>query len=66
MNAKVGGCIITGMSKLNKSKLSSDDDSMSDLQVRAREDSFSNGNTDLFGDDRIYDDGESWGYKAQT
>ena len=65
MNAEVIGCIITGMSELNKKKnSSSDDDSMPGLQDRAKEDSSSNGDTDLYVDDVIYDDGEYWGYKA--
>ena len=31
-----------------------------------REDSSSNNNTDSYGEDGIYDDAESWGYKALT
>ena len=58
MNAEVGGCIITGMSELNKDESSSDDDSILDLRDRAREDSLSNSDTDSFGDDGIYNDGE--------
>ena len=65
MNTKVVGCIITGMSDLNKDKSSSGDDSMLDLQDRAREDSFSNNDSDSIDDDGIYNDGEPWGYKAQ-
>ena len=66
MNADVVGCIITRISELNEDESSSDNDSMSDLQDRAREDSSSNGDTDSFGDDGIYDDGEPWEYKAMT
>mmetsp|Transcript_30358 Transcript_30358/g.30843 ORF Transcript_30358/g.30843 Transcript_30358/m.30843 type:complete len:195 (-) Transcript_30358:326-910(-) len=36
MNAEVIGCVITGMSELNKDKLFSDDDSMPDLQDKTR------------------------------
>ena len=67
MNAEVVGCIITGMSELNRNDLSSDDDSIpSILQDQARQDSSSNGDTDSYGDDGIYNNREWWGYKAQT
>ena len=69
MNAEMVGCIITGMSQLNNES-SSDDDSMPGLQERTREDSSSDtttdSDTDSYGDDVMYDDGESWGYKAFT
>ena len=69
MNAEMVGCIITGMSQLNNES-SSDDDSMPGLQERAREDSSSettkDSDTDSYGDDGMYDDGENWGYKALT
>ena len=55
INIKVVGCIITGMSELNKDKLSSDNDN-----DRAREDSSSDNDTDSFGNDGIYNDGEPW------
>ena len=66
MNTTVVGCIITKMSELNKDGSFSNDDSILDLQVRARENSSSNNDTDSFGDDEIYNDGEYWGYKTQT
>ena len=37
---------------------------MPGLQDRAREDSSSDEDTDSYGEDGIYDDGEPWGYKA--
>ena len=58
MNAEVVGCIINGMSELNKNDLSSDDDSMPSLQDQANEDSSSDSNTNSYGDNGIYDDGE--------
>ena len=66
LNTEVIDCIITGMSKLNKDESSSDDNSMPDLQDRAGEDSSRDADTDSYDDDGIYDDGEHWGYKAQT
>ena len=39
---------------------------MSHLQERMKEDSSSDDDTDSYGEDGIYDDGESWGYKALT
>ena len=45
---------------------SSEGGSMPYLQERAREDSSSDDDTDSYGEDGIYDDGESWGYKALT
>ena len=58
LNPEVIGCIITGISELNKEKSSSDNDLMLDLQERAREDSSSNGDTVSYGDNRIYKDEE--------
>ena len=66
MNAEVIGYIITGMSELNKYDLSSDDSSMASLQDQAQENLSSNSNTDSYGDDVMYDDGEWWGFMAQT
>ena len=40
--------------------------SMPPLQERAKEDSSSDDDTDSYGEDGIYDDGEPWGYKALT
>ena len=59
-------CIITRMSELNKDKSSSDDNSMPGLQDRIKENSSSDGDTNSYGNDGIYDDGEDWRYKAQT
>ena len=36
------------------------------LQEKARENSSNDNDTDAYGEDVIYDDGESWGYKALT
>ena len=36
------------------------------LQERAKEDSSSDDDTNSYGEDGIYNDGESWGYKALT
>ena len=40
--------------------------SMPPLQERAKEDSSSNEDTKSYGEDGIYNDGESWGYKVLT
>ena len=45
---------------------SSEGSSMPPLQERAKEDSSSDEDTKSYGDDGIYNDGESWGYKAIT
>ena len=66
MNAEVVGCIITGMSKLNKDGSSSDGSSMSSLQDGGQSDWSSDDDTDSYGDDDMYDDGEWWGYKELT
>ena len=39
---------------------------MPPLQERAKEDSSSDEDTKSYGEDGIYNDGESWGYKAFT
>ena len=66
MNAEVVGCIITGMSELNKDDSSSDGNSMPGLRDRGQSDSSSGDDTDSYGDDGMYDDGEWWGCKEQT
>ena len=66
MSAEVVCCIITGMSELNKDDSSSDGSSIPDLQDRGQSDLSSGDNTDSYGEDEMYDDGESWGYKEQT
>ena len=58
MNAKVVGCIITGMSELNKDDSSSDIGSMPGLQYRTRSDSSSSDDTDSYGENDLYDDRE--------
>ena len=65
MNAKVVGCIITGMSELNKNDSSSESSSMPTLQGRGQSDLSSSDDTDSYGEDDLYDDGECWGYKEQ-
>ena len=64
MNSEVVGCIIIiiGMSELNKDDSSSDGSSMPSLQDRAQSDLSSDDDTDSYGDDDMYDDGEWWGY----
>ena len=66
MNAEVVGCIITGMSELNKNDSSSDGSSMPGLLDRGQSDWSSDNDTDSYDDDDMYDDGECWGYKEQT
>ena len=39
---------------------------MPGLQDRGQNDSFSGDDTDSYGEDDMYDDGECWGYKEQT
>ena len=63
MNAEVVGCIITGMSELNKDDLSSDGSSLPGLQDRARSDPSSSDDTGSYCKDNLYDDGEPWGCK---
>ena len=58
MNAEVVGCIITGMSELNKYDLSSDRRSIPSLQNGGRSDWSSNNDTDSYGDNNMYDNGE--------
>ena len=64
MNAEVVGCIITGMSELNKDDSSSDDGSMPSLQDQGQNDWSSDDGTDSYGEDGMYDDKRWWGYKA--
>ena len=66
INAEVVSCIITGMSELNKDNSSSGGSSMPGLQDRGQSDLSSGDDTDSYGDDGIYDDGEWWGCKEQT
>ena len=66
MDAEVVGCVITGMSVLNMDDLSSEGSSMPGLQDRARSDSSSSDGTDSYGENDLYEDGESWGCKEQT
>ena len=66
MNAEVVGCIITGISELNKDDSSSDGGSMPSLQDRCQSDWSSDDDTDSYGDNDMYDDGEWWRYKEQT
>ena len=64
VNGEAIGGIITNLHEAIKSESSSSEDgSMPDLQERAREDSASDKDTNSFGDDGIYDDGEQWGPK---
>ena len=58
MSAEVVGCIINGMSELNKDDSSSDSSSMPGLQDRGQSDSSSGDDTDSYGEDNMYDDGE--------
>ena len=55
--------IITNLREVIENESSSSEDgSMSDLQDWAKEDALSSdGDTNLFGDDGIYDNGEQWG-----
>ena len=66
MIAEAVGCIITDMSELNKDDPSSDGSSMPGLQDRGQSDLSSGDDTDSYGEDDMYDDGECWGYKEQT
>ena len=66
MNPEVLGAIITNMSELIKDDLSSDGGLMPGLQERAKEDLFSDDETDSYDDDEIYENGEPRGYKALT
>ena len=52
--------------RAREDSLSSEGSSMPPLQERAKEDSSSDEDTKSYGDDGIYDDGESWGYKTFT
>ena len=54
------------MSELNKDGSSSDGSSMPGLQDRDQSDSSSCDDTDSYGDDDMYNDGEWWGYKELT
>ena len=65
-NEAIGG-IITNLREVIKSDYSSSKDvSLPGLQYKAREASSSNEDTNSFGEDGIYDDGEPWGQKALT
>ena len=66
MIAEVVGYIITGMFELNKDDSSSDGSSMPGLQDRGQSDLSSGDDTDSYGEDDMYDDGECWGCKEQT
>ena len=54
------------MSEVIQDDSSSEGGLMPSLQEIAREDSSSNDEINSFNDDGIYEDGESWGYKALT
>ena len=54
------------MSELNKDDSSSDGGSKPSLQEGEQSDWSSNDDTDSYGDDDMFDDGEWWGYKEQT
>ena len=64
MKPEVVGGIITNMFDLDKNNSSNDDDLIPGLQERAREDSFSDDNTNSYGCNVIYEDEKPWGYKA--
>ena len=66
MDAKVVGCVITGMSVLNMDDSSSEDSSMPGLQERAWSDLSSSDGTDSFGENDLDEDWEFWGCKEQT
>ena len=66
MNPGVVGAIITNMSELIKDDSSYEGGSVPGLQVRAREDSSSDDETNSCDDDGTYEDGEPWGYKVLT
>ena len=59
----IGGIITNLQEAIKNGSSSSEDGSMSGLQERAREDEFSDEDTNTFGEDGIYDDGEPWGFK---
>ena len=65
-NEAVGDIITNLLEAIKSNSSSSEDESMPGYQERAREDSFSNEDTNLFGEDGIYDDNEPWGFKALT
>ena len=65
INAEFVGCIITDMTELNKDDSSSDGGCMPSLQDGCQSDWSSNDDTDSYGDDDVYDDGEWWEYKEQ-
>ena len=66
MNSEVFGCIITSMSELDKDDSSNDGSPMPSLWLRGQSDWSSDDDTDSYGDNDMYDDGEWWGYKEQT
>ena len=58
MNTEVVGCIITGISELNKDDSSSKGDYMPSLQDQGQDDWSSNNGTDSYGEDDIYNNGK--------
>ena len=54
------------MSELNKDNLYSDGNFMPGLRDRGQSGLSSGDDTDSYGDNNMYDDGEWWGYKKQT
>ena len=56
----IGGIITNLREAIGDDSSSSEDESMPDLQERAREDSSSDSDTNSFGKDAMHDDGESW------
>ena len=65
MNSETVGGIITNLQETieKKNSSSSEDESMPGLQERARKNSSSDEDTNFFGEDGIYDNGEPWGSK---
>ena len=64
VNSETVGGIITNLREaIESDSSSSEDGSIPGLQERAREDLSSNEDTNYFGEDGIYDDGETWGFK---
>ena len=57
MSAEVVGCIITGMSELNKDDSFSDGSSIPGLQDRGQSDLSSGDDNDSYGEADMYDDG---------
>ena len=64
VNGEAIGDINTNLREaIESDSSSSEDESMPDLQERAREDSSSDRDTNSFGENGIYDNGEQWGPK---